>query len=573
MTFEEVGIEGIDYSGPTKQKVTCPKCSSLRKKSNERCLLVNVEKQNWFCFHCGWYGRLEDNDSKKSIVELIDYPEVTPARIPSNTLLKAYFLRRKISEETLKANDIFISELNVIDPNGEKRQAIAFPYYLGDKIINVKYKTVDKQFQMVKGAPLIFYRINEILFEEEVIITEGEIDALSYVEAGFNNAISVPSGAPPVLANSNTLDLKYINHAYEILKDKKKFYISTDQDAPGRKLRDELARRLGKGKCYIVKYPQDCKDANDVLVKYGAEALAQCIKEAEPFPLDGAITLKDFEYRLDHIYQAGFEEGIKSGFSRGFDKLLRFYPGMLTVVTGIPNHGKSPFVDQLALSMAINNGWKSAFFSPENGAPEIHATRLVRQYAKKPLHGPNRMSEAEYKEAKEFVKDNMFFVFPRDTEFSIDNILELFEYFVAKNGVKLVVLDPWNTIEHQSKSGESETQYIGRILNKFKYFARDHDVHFIVVSHPVKLYRDKETRVYEVPTLYSISGSANWYNIPECGITVYRRFDMGKTDQNGNIYSYNEIHIQKVKFDFMGNVGMTTYEFDVPSQRFVEKII
>lgn len=563
-TYGDYGITGIDISGSDQQRTTCPQCSHERKKSNEKCLSVDVNNGRWMCHHCGWYGTLN-----KGKVEIPTYKEIKMPKLGNSEYLETFFKPRGIGNHTLEKNGVHIA-ITTFSQDGKKRQAIAFPYYFGSKVVNIKFRSSAKDFKMVSGAPLVFYRLNEIVLEDEVIITEGEIDALSYVEVGYDNVISVPDGAPSPTSNPKKLQMRYLNDAHDVMSDKKRFYLSLDSDGPGRALRDELARRLGKARCYVVKYPSDCKDANEVLVKHGRDVLVGCIEDAAPYPIDGAVSLGDIEDSLDDIYEKGFPSGVLSGFSKSFDKLIRLPPKMLTVVTGIPNHGKSPFVDQLSLSLAKTHGWKTAFFSPENGSVEIHVSRLIRQYVKKNIFGSHRMTRAEYEEAKRFIKEHMFFVFPRDMDFSADNVLDLFAYFVAKEGVKNVVIDPWNTIEHQSKTTESITQYVGRMLNRFKYFAREYGVHFIVVAHPYKLYKEKGSDLYEVPTMYSISDSANWYNVPDLGMTVYRRFDLDTIEESGVPASTSEIHIQKVKFDFLGSLGMVEYNFDVPSQTFYE---
>ena len=114
-----------------------------------------------------------------------------------------------------------------------------------------------------------------------MIITEGEIDALSFIQAGFDNVLSVPNGA-----NNN---LEYLDNYVELFKSIEKIYIATDQDTKGIELRDELVRRFGADRCYIVSF-KDCKDANEYLLKYG-DALKDVIKESKPVPVKGIMEL------------------------------------------------------------------------------------------------------------------------------------------------------------------------------------------------------------------------------------------------------------------------------------------
>src|SRR5690606_18579375 len=126
-------------------------------------------------------------------------------------------------------------------------------------------------------------------------------------------------------------------------------------DEAGRSLREELARRIGKDKCYTVEYPKDCKDANEVLVKHGKTAVAHMIENAKQWPLEGIMAMDDIFPVLQEWFENGYPEGVKAGVP-GFDELLRFSPGQMTMVTGIPGHGKDEFLNWLLANLARKEG-------------------------------------------------------------------------------------------------------------------------------------------------------------------------------------------------------------------------
>ena len=174
------------------------------------------------------------------------------------------------------------------------------------------------------------------------------------------------------------------------------------------------------------------------------------------------------------------------------------------------------------------------------------------------------MSFNEMESAREFINNHTYFILPDNEEYRLGRILEAASGLVLKHGIKGLILDPWNTLEHQY-GNDSETIYTGKVLNQLKYFARIHDIHLILVAHPRKMARKKDSKLFEVPTLYDISGSANWFSIAENGMVVYRQFNEAMTE------SYPIVYIQKVKHKFIGKTGFAKFDFDVSCQRYIER--
>lgn len=223
-------------------------------------------------------------------------------------------------------------------------------------------------------------------------------------------------------------------------------------------------------------------------------------------------------------------------------------------------------MDQLIIKLAINHNWRWGIFSPENSTIEIHLLRLIEILVGKPFLKDynNRMTFDEVESAREFVNNHTYFILPDNEEYRLERILEAASGLVLKHGIKGLILDPWNTLEHQY-GNDSETIYTGKVLNQLKYFARIHDIHLILVAHPRKMARKKDSKLFEVPTLYDISGSANWFNIADNGMVVYRQFNEAMTE------SYPIVYIQKVKHKFIGKTGFAKFDFDVSCQRYIEK--
>jgi twinkle protein len=345
--------------------------------------------------------------------------------------------------------------------------------------------------------------------------------------------VSVPNGA------SKGARLEYLDNCWEYFMDMKTVYLATDNDEPGRLLRDELARRIGKERCKIVDFGI-YKDANEVL-QADPLLLPELIKQAKDYPLEGIFDLPSLEQAVLDITREGLQPG-DSITIEAFNRLITWAPGYVTVITGIPNHGKGEFLDQIIIDLAHLHGWPFGIYSPENHPLALHvikfASKALAASAKEITPQNLRLFCNEF-------RDRLFFIMPPE-DLTLESILDHAAILVKKYGIRGLVIDPWNKLDHQFEG--SETQYISRALDKLDVFARKYGVHVFLVAHPSKMFKDKNTGKVEVPTPYSISGSAHWYNKPANCLTVYRDFFEDGT-------SMTTVHVQKVKFKHWGGQG------------------
>lgn len=538
-------------------KTTCPQCSHLRKKKSDPCLSVNLDKKMWNCHNCGWAGGLKVQERKQKTYTI---PSFNNTPLSDKTL--AYFTNtRKISKSTVIRFRI-TEEVKVFPQVQEKRKAICFNYFRGDKLINVKFRDANKNMFMVSGAELVFYGLDLLEDshrynnEKAITITEGEFEPLSFYESGIDGAVSVPNGAS---AGNNKLE--YLDNCIDVFEGITKIILATDDDAPGIALRNELARRLGKERCFFVAYPPDCKDPNEVLTKYGKEKLKEMHDNPIPFPIEGMLSVGEIHGEIVDLYQNGIDKGIKVDLPE-FDQLLNFKTNQLTTITGIPSHGKSVFAEFIMMRLMKQVGWKFAVFSPEHYPTALHLQRLAKMMVGKPFFyhkDYGRMSFTEMESAIDFLSDKLYFIQPGEDEITLDNILDTCKGLVLRHGVNALILDPWNEIDHDYGS-LSETQYIEKALRKLKRFKSLYDIHVFLIAHPTKMQKQPSTNKYDVPTLYSISGSANFYNKTDNGICVYRDFETNTTN----------VYVQKVKFSHLGRVGDCAFMYNPQNERFFE---
>lgn len=542
MTYADFNIS-IPHGRTTGEVPTiCPQCSHTRKKSNDKCLSVNLDKQVWRCNHCNWSGFLK-NSMKK-----IEYkrPEWTNRTDLSEVVVK-WFEQRSISQQTLTSQKV--TESTEWMPKANKEVlTINFNYFRNDELINIKYRAKDKDFKMHKDAELIFYNLDGIKDADICYIVEGEMDALSLIQAGIKNVVSVPNGA-----TISTNNLSYLDNCFEYFINKKEIILWVDNDIAGRKLKYDLAERLGFDRCKYIEI-EDCKDANEYLIKHGLNAIITAYSKAVYFPMEGVYTISDVSNEIDDMYINGLDRGVSTEIPN-FN--LNFVKGYLTVITGIPSHGKSDFLDYICLQLRIKHNWRGCFYSPENRPTQLHFSKMVRKISGKHWDGENRISMDEVNEIKAYLDKYVWFLKP-EKDFTLTSILKQISAIKKRYGLEYFVIDAWNKIEH----ADDKTSYIGRCLDEIVTFCEINNIHCFLVAHPTKIKKNLQTGKYEVPTLYDIAGSANFYNKADNGICVYRDFEEQKTF----------VHIQKIKFDHWGTEGMAEFTYDVRSKRYISDV-
>jgi twinkle protein len=200
------------------------------------------------------------------------------------------------------------------------------------------------------------------------------------------------------------------------------------------------------------------------------------------------------------------------------DEMIRVRRGDFSVVTGIPNMGKSTWINEMACRLAHRHGGVTAFFSPEQ-RPQIDHCRALRWwFLGKP---PTLWTRDEVAQADDWIDRHFVFLVPddeADQDVTLDWVLDAAAASVIRQNAKMIVIDPWNEIEHAVPRDQTLTFYTGQAI---KRFARRFNVHQLVAAHPAKVQKDKRTGEWPVPTLYDISDSAHWYNKPDIGMVVH----------------------------------------------------
>lgn len=423
---------------------------------------------------------------------------------------------------------------------------LTVPYNHRGETVNHKYRmTTEKRHRMDTGAPLCLWNADclshpEVLAGAPVVITEGEWDALAAMTAGIKHVVSVPNGAPATRTSEPEAAKRYDfiwRHLAE-LDQVKTFVIATDGDEPGRNLAADLVALLGADRCRFVRYPEHAKDLNEVALGYGHPAVVELINGAKPYPVKGLYTIDDFP-----------ETAPKANWSTGLHMLddhIRMVPGTLTVFTGYANIGKSTVLSSI-MGAQIENGIPVCI-APFETDIQILRDSIRQAIMRCPHH---EMTKRGTSEADALIRENLTIIFQAvdaDDEMDLEWFLDRCRVAVLQHGAKVIILDPWNELEHKRRRDENETEYTNRALRAMRRFAEKYQVCLWVVAHPAK----PEKGFTGVPKLYQIAGSAAWANKPHYGLTYHRPDPAANAAQ---------LHITKVK---QGLPGKKTEKDGIP---------
>ena len=517
-----------------KTQGICPLCSHTRKPKNKKlkCASYDWERGLGTCHNCNSTFQLHTYQRKGASDKDYVRPEITKYLAVKDKVTE-WFKDRGISQGTL--DDLKVGQGPEYMPQtGKKENTIQFNYIIGDQLINIKYRDGRKNFKLYKGAEKVFYNINSIVGFKDCVITEGEMDVLALHEAGVTNCVSVPNGAT---LHHNNLD--YLDNCIDYFEDKERIILALDVDEPGMALRRELVRRLGAEVCFLVDF-EDCKDANEYLIKYGKEKLKEVIRRARAYPLENVTTFKDIEGDVKDFVTNGFKPGFQIGLPN-FDKIFSTYTSQFITVTGIPSSGKSDFVDQMVVGYNQNYGWKTGFASPENAPNYLHAHKLMRK-----VWGdmPQRedINSGKWNEVADHVNDNFFFI--DMDKYTLESVLRKGAELVKRKGIKCLVIDPFNKVRDKNASSLDVNIYTMEYLTKIENFAKKYDVLVFIVAHPTKMYKNSDGKIEE-PNMYNIKGGGEWYDASYHGLLIHRDYERKNT----------KVKVLKVKFQNLGENG------------------
>lgn len=406
-------------------------------------------------------------------------------------------------------------------------EVLIIPFEKGGKIVNRKFRNLaEKSFFQEKGGEQIFWRRDVLadsgLADQPLVITEGEMDCLAAIQAGFWRSVSVPAGAPATETEGRgTVKYAFLEEASSDLDQIKEIIIATDGDKPGVAMLNDLTSLLRPARCKFVTYPPGCKDLNDVLQQGGDEAVKKCLDEAKWIRVEGVHKLSDLPPLPDLVVW-------RPKLHKPIDQLIPICPGHVSIWTGIAGHGKSTLLNAVMWSIADDQGIKIAHGAFET-TPQREYLQDFIAFKTGFMIGDRSQTAEKIHEARDWVEEHIIFLnsdgYVSGSSDWVDATLDWFidaaTTAVVRHGCRVVILDPWSQIDHEREGNEREDEYIRRALKRLKVFARAFDVHVAIVAHPTKPKRDNDG-TYLMPEGYEISGAAHWFNFADLGVTAYR---------------------------------------------------
>jgi twinkle protein len=448
---------------------------------------------------------------------------------------------------------------------------LTVPYAEDGKVLNHKHrKTMEKRHRMDTGAPLLLWNHDVLLSEPvrtgqaPVVITEGEWDALSAIQSGFPYTVSVPNGGPndphrgEISEENDAERYRFLWRAKANLDQVSSFILAVDSDDVGRLLAAELARRLGPERCRFVTYPEGCKDLNEVLDRHGEGAVALVLNQAKPYPVRGLYRFDDFPspppLRSVPINLPGADNG------------PQLVPGTLTVWTGFAGAGKTSLM-VFVIADLLRRGINVTMGSFETQVKPILQTKLraaILGCSDKDTTDPQWVAPARLAEADRLLNERFSILcqdfVDEDHELTLEEMLELGRIAVLRDGAQLLIIDPWNEIEHKRRPDETETDYIGRAIRAIKSFAKVYDVAVWIVAHPKKPLTFGQKPA--APGLYDISGSSHWANKADYGVVIHR------PNKENNI---TEVVVCKVRMGLPGREQTVRLEWHWSTSSYVSR--
>ena len=475
--------------------------------------------------------------------------------------VKSYILAMKLDPEVMKRTGVMCAYMNKKADDGKSEDphgcipvpAIAYCNYLDGKIINVKFRSVvlnpitgewSKDFAQESPtkpcAPYGIDSINPIRPDagpiRQLIIPEGEKDRLTLMSCGFPYVLSIANGAQTNIAESHEAFEEWIAQVEEIV-------ICGDTDRPGRTMVKALLNAY-TARAKVVHLSGNRKDISDVYADFGASEVRRIIQEAEDVAAQDIYDLHQHEPDILEVMMGIYDKGYDVGMGMKTDRI--FHPtsdGGLIILTGIPNSGKTDFLNCMMAHLMFQRQKRIAFFSFEKPIKAKHVREIARVAlgVEDTASMDHTMKESEAREVNSQIINYMTeHMVDFDTKTRLpdsDYIIAMAERDMRKHGLDFLVIDPYVFIDMtEGGSRATETEKVRLMLTKLQAWSRTRHVWTIVVAHPRIQYKDGHES-FPPLDIYSIAGSAQWANLADFLFTVRR---MNKPEE-GKVYSIVEM--------------------------------
>ena len=534
---------------------TCPLCSAHRGHPSDHSLKIDITTGAGFCHHCHEHVFVTDFAEKLKTLPHLENkkPEksITDGITELDDVCRDYLENRSIDPSVAVRTGVGSKVLNGI-------HYLAFPFMENGCVVNVQYKRADaehKEFKFVPGAKVIPWNADCLTKGDgssPLFITEGMMDAIALIQSGYPNVVSVPNGAGSRIQ-------VFDDYRQIIKKNFSHIVFAGDTDEVGMKLCARVKDYFGGEEVSVVKWLCNdfcCKDANDMLMCGGCDAVAFCIKNAAFEKCSGYEVASCNDDDVQLLYEKGMPEGRGVGLN-ALDGIIRYLPGYMYVITGYPGAGKSALVNFITMKLLKQYGWRTLFFTPEKTPYAHHKIELISVLTGKKCSRQS-LSGDDFKLAMNYMSGNVLHL--NEEVRYLDKILACAADAVRHHGIKILVIDPFLYMDIGKLNGLSETTKITEMLSEIRMFAQKYDVMVFVVAHPRKPNANAERpRLFEM--LYEVSGSTAFYNCCDVGIVLER-------DSEKN--SMLKVKCGKSRFSYLGRLGEASLMYNTENGRYAD---
>jgi len=554
-----LGFELSSYSNG-KHECVCPFCSAHRKPIHQKqkvaAVWIEEDFATYNCVHCGEHGFLYSDKPSKA-----PHYAIPKAKVPETDNLKlavSFFEGRGIRLETARKLGVYV------DVEKFRVPTLAFPYFKGGRLVNVKYRGLEEKsfFQESNPEPVV-YNYDKVFGQKEVILVEGEMDCLAFVEVGIENVVSVPSGSI-----GQAVDKDYKGAKFDFLKVSQPLFdiadrviLALDNDGPGQFMTQALVERIGKDKCWLVdwgQYKVKGKDANDFL-RADRSILPDAVAHAKPVPLRGIINAGEDMESFENYVQEGTANAISTGFPE-LDKLIKFEYGNFVTITGFPGSGKSLFATNLIMNLAEIHNVKTLYCAFENTPNQLKKKWLQLKVGQQIMGADDSIID-ECREHYKFLAEHFYILQDYTTTLTVDDILDMAQGAVRRYNIGCIIIDPFNKLMYSRTNNFTED--VAELLTKLITFAKRNNVLMFLVAHPTKP-SERKLGAQSTPSGFDISGSANFLNMSDVIMTVHR-----KQDEFGNKSQTVRVMVSKVRDTDFGHEGSTYFSYNPITGRYI----
>lgn len=509
----------------------CPYCKSVTRDKDT--FAINLDTGMFKCMRssCGAHGNMitlhkdfgfslgsEANEYYDRTRSFRTFPKKEKP-VPKDKALE-YMAGRGISNKVCKDYNITISKDN--------ENVLVFPFYdEADNLTFIKFRKTDfdpekdknKEWCMRDTKPILFGMSQCNMDNPVLIMTEGQIDSLSVVEVGYENAVSVPTGKN---------GFSWVPYCWDWLQKFKTLIIFGDKEGDNITLLDDMATRFnGLVKHVRLEDYKDCKDANDILRKYGKEQVKKCIDNAVPMEVK---EIKDIT-EVKKVKLSDLEK-FNTGF-QGLNKILGgFYMGQVILLTGERGKGKSTLASQFG-TMAVKAGYNTFFYSGElldwyfrNWLDlQIAGDRFINKIQNPygtfdySVDGNVYPSIEKWYAGRVKIFDNNII---REDEH--DDLLGTIQKAITRYSCRVIFIDNLMTAMDDDISSDLNRQQTA-FVRKLTYIAKQFNVLIFLIAHPKKNPSGKYTFTND-----DVAGSSNITNL----VDVVLRYDTPSRQEEAN---------------------------------------